>query len=578
MDEFNNNELFENDNNAIPLEENGETVNSSADIEFSSPEEKDIYSSQQAEASDSEPSPEVFQFEENGEYHFTAPMPDETAYSAKAEGSAPIEEPHTVNNNQYAQQNPYRNPYQQQNNYSHYRAQQNQNSGYQQSYQTHEPPKKPTKGSSAGKKVVAALLAIFIILGSVGIGISIGKGKSDASAGLSVSDTGTSTSDSATLAIQPTEAQTSNNADTVSPGIEVAKKARGSVVGVVVYDANGTLYGEGSGVVMGLNDTKDKTYIITCAHVISDDEIKSCGIMLSDGKVYPAKIVGYDARTDIGVISVEETNLEAAVFGDSTALQVGETVYAIGNPGGSEFYGSMTSGIVSALDRSISSTYTMTVIQHNAAISPGNSGGALVNSNGQVVGINSSKISATDYEGIGFAVPVSVARPVVENLIKYGYVPNRPKLGISYASVTNYWRYSAIVQSKGLPSGSVIIASISDDSAFKGTDVAVGDMIISVNGKELDTPDVLLDAIDKSKVGDSLKLGICRIERSSNVGGSYKINEFDVTVTLVEDKGSSTDKDQEEETTQSFYDYYYGNGKGDDYNNFEDFFSDFFGN
>lgn len=578
MDELNNNELFENDNNAIPLEENGETVNSSADIEFSSPEEKDIYSSQQAEASDTEPSPEVFQFEENGEYHFTAPMPDETAYSAKAEDSAPIEEPHTVNNNQYAQQNPYRNPYQQQNNYSHYRAQQNQNSGYQQSSQTYEPPKKPTKGSSAGKKIVAALLAIFIILGSVGIGISIGKGKSDASAGLSVTDTGTSTSDSATLAIQPTEAQTSNNADTVSPGIEVAKKARGSVVGVVVYDANGTLYGEGSGVVMGLNDTKDKTYIITCAHVISDDEIKSCGIMLADGKVYPAKIVGYDERTDIGVISVEETNLEAAVFGDSTALQVGETVYAIGNPGGSEFYGSMTSGIVSALDRSISSTYTMTVIQHNAAISPGNSGGALVNSNGQVVGINSSKISATDYEGIGFAVPVSVARPVVENLIKYGYVPNRPKLGISYASVTNYWRYSAIVQSKGLPSGSVIIASISDDSAFKGTNVAVGDMIISVNGKELDTPDVLLDAIDKSKVGDSLKLGICRIERSSNVGGSYKINEFDVTVTLVEDKGSSTDKDQEEETTQSFYDYYYGNGKGDDYNNFEDFFSDFFGN
>ncbi|MGN1117414.1 MAG: S1C family serine protease [Acutalibacteraceae bacterium] len=578
MDEFNNNELFENDNNAIPLEENGETASSSADSEFSSPEEKDIYSSQQTEASEPQPSPEVFQFEENGEYHFTAPMPDETAYSAETEEQQHFEEPHTIDNNQYAQQNPYRNPYQQQNSYSHYRTQQNQNNIYQQPSQGHEPPKKPTKGSSTGKKIVAVLLAVFVILGSVGIGISIGKGKSDASAGVNVTDTGASTSDSATLAIQQTEAQTSNDVDTVSPGIQVAKKARGSVVGVVVYDANGTLYGEGSGVVMGLNDTKDKTYIITCAHVISDSEIKSCGIMLADGKVYPASIIGYDERTDIGVISVEETNLEAAVFGDSTALQVGETVYAIGNPGGSEFYGSMTSGIVSALDRSISSTYTMTVIQHNAAISPGNSGGALVNADGQVVGINSSKISATDYEGIGFAVPISVARPVVENLIKYGYVPDRPKLGISYASVTNYWRYSAIVQSKGLPSGSVIIASISDDSAFNGTDVAVGDMITSVNGKELDSPDVLLDAIDKSKVGDSLKLGICRIERSSNVGGSYKINEFDVTVTLVEDKGSSTDKDQEEETTQSFYDYYYGNGKGDNYNNFEDFFSDFFGN
>ena len=142
-------------------------------------------------------------------------------------------------------------------------------------------------------------------------------------------------------------------------------------------------------------------------------------------------------RTDIGVLKVETTGLPLAEIGNSATLKIGEPIYAIGNPGGSEFFGSVTDGIVSSIDRSISSTYKMTVIQHSAAINPGNSGGALVNTAGQIVGINSSKIADTDYEGMGFAVPMSIALPVAQSLMQYKYVPNRPKLGIEYASVSS---------------------------------------------------------------------------------------------------------------------------------------------
>ena len=495
---------------------------------------------------------------------------EEKASQENRETSANFTNP----NPYYAQQqNPYRNPYQgsynqgyqQQNPYGYNQYNSYNQNGYTDNYAVE--PKKPVKSSGAGKKVVAVILAILILAGSVGIGIAIGR---SGSRGGNISSAGTErpTGDDTSLNISPSD-NAIGDVDSVSPGIAVAEKARDSVVGVVVYDSRGRLYGEGSGVVMGTNNKGTLTYIITCAHVVSDSSIASCGILLEDGTVYDANIVGYDERTDIAVLSIKETGLKAATFGDSTALRVGEAVYAIGNPGGSENYGSFTNGIVSALDRSITSTYTMTVIQHNAAISPGNSGGALVNSQGQVIGINSSKIAATDYEGIGFAVPIAIAKPVIDSLIKYSYVPNRPKLGISYAAVSNYQAYSMIVQIKGLPAGSVIIASISEDSSFKDTKVQVGDMITAVNGEKMTSADVLLDKIEKGSVGDKLKLSICRINTRT-----YEISEFTVEVTLVEDKGSSKAQ-ATEEPTSSYYDYY---GNQDGFSGWEDFFKDFFGN
>ena len=368
--------------------------------------------------------------------------------------------------------------------------------------------------------------------------------------------------DGPTVTSDNIEVSTTQPVTQIVNSVYVADKVRPSVVGVMVYE-NGKLSNEGSGVLMSEKD--GWTYIVTCAHVISDANV-SYGVLLLDGRRFEAELVAYDTRTDIGVVKVEATGLPLAEFGDSTSLRVGEPVYAIGNPGGSEYFGSITNGIVSAIDRSVTSTYTMTCIQHNAAINPGNSGGALVNAAGQVIGINSSKIASTEYEGMGFAVPTSIASPIVNSLIQYGYVPNRPKLGIEYAPVSAYQLYSLVVSIKGLPQGSLVIAGISEDSSLANTEAEVGDLIIAVNGKKMDDTSVLLDLIETGSVGDTLKLTLCRIESRT-----YKTSTFDVTISLVEDKPSATE--QTEPTKEYQDDGYYRGGQG----SFEDFFNDYFG-
>ncbi len=423
-------------------------------------------------------------------------------------------------------------------------------------------PQPPKKGN--GKRVVGLVVALVVVVAVAAIIASFlgTRGKSSITSTTSPAITDSS--------VQPGEATSAPvEYSTNAPGeinqlsaVEVAEKARKSVVGVMTY-SNGKLSGEGSGVAMAHDKSKKYTYVLTCAHVISDKNI-TYRIQTLENKTYEASLVAYDARTDIGVLKVEATDIPLAELGDSTVLKVGETVYAIGNPGGSEYFGSMTDGIISAIDRSVSSTYTMTCIQHNAAINPGNSGGALVNSSGQVIGINSSKIAATDYEGMGFAVPIATAKSVAESLIEYGYVPNRPKLGIEYASVSSYQLYSMVVAIKGLPAGSLVIAGISTDSSLVNTKAQVGDLIIGVNGKKMDDSSVLLDLINTGTVGDTITLSLCRIESRT-----YKTTEFDVTLTLVEDKGNTTEATTEPNTDGG----YYRGGSG----SFEDFFKQYFG-
>lgn len=258
-------------------------------------------------------------------------------------------------------------------------------------------------------------------------------------------------------------------------------------------------------------------------------------VQLNNEKQYDAQIVGFDAKTDIGVLRIQASGLPKATFGDSESLKVGQKVYAIGNPGGVAFFGSLTDGIVSAIGRPVSSSigYELSCIQHNAAINPGNSGGALVNAYGQVIGINSSKIANESYEGMGFAVPSKTVKTVFEELVKNGYVTNRAKLGIKYSGVSASQMYSMLVQMKGLPAGSLIIQSIDADSNLTQTEVKQGDLIIGVNGQKLDTAKILPDLIDKASVGDKLKLTICRID------ANYNTSEYEVEVTLVEDKGTS---------------------------------------
>ena len=421
------------------------------------------------------------------------------------------------------------------------------------SYVQSEPPKK-----GKGKKIIG----IFVALCAVFAVALIGAGLINNNGDVIPNTTGTSES------TQNLPAEGMPQVSTTAPGkieqvnsVWVAEKVRPSVVGVMTYK-NGQLSGEGSGVLWMEKD--GYTYVITCAHVIDENGV-SYGVLLLDGKNYEATLVGADTRTDIGVVKIKATGLPLAELGDSRSLKIGEPVYAIGNPGGSEYFGSFTDGIVSAIDRSVTATYKMTCIQHNAAINPGNSGGALINSAGQVIGINSSKIASTEYEGMGFAVPTAIAKPIAEALVSYGYVPNRPKLGIEYAPVSAYQLYSMVVSIKGLPQGSLVIAGISADSSLKDTKAQVGDLIIGVNGKNMNDSSVLLDLIETGAVGDTLTLTLCRIDNRS-----YKTTTFDVTITLVEDRP----QEEVETTTAPSYNnggYYYG-GASD----FEDFFNDYF--
>ena len=169
--------------------------------------------------------------------------------------------------------------------------------------------------------------------------------------------------------------------------------------------------------------------------------------------------------------------------------------------GSASGFGTLTGGHVSAIDRPVSSEigYTMKCIQHDAAINPGNSGGMLVNAYGQVIGINSQKIAAMDYEGMGFAIPITSAKEIIDNLIGHGYVPDRPKLGITYYPVSASAQYSMIAQIKGLPAGTLIINEIGSDSSLADTEARQYDMIVAVNGEDLTTADVLLEKIDNGK-------------------------------------------------------------------------------
>ncbi len=401
------------------------------------------------------------------------------------------------------------------------------------------------KKEKKGLRIFASAIALILVF-ALGFGASTVMKHSNKDSGISVSDDKKEKNDGPALNINespvtPTKISTGGVLSTA----QIAAKLRPSNVGIVVYTRNSnSSAGEGSGIIMGEDKTGTYTYIITCAHVINDAGV-SVRVQTEDGTTYDAEIAGFDTRTDIGVLKIKAKGLPAAEFGDSSALVVGDPVYAIGNPGGVELFGSFTSGYVSSIDRPVNSEigYTMKSIQHSAAISPGNSGGMLVNAYGQVIGINSQKIAATDYEGIGFAIPITSAKSIIEDLIAYHYVPDRPKLGITYYPVSASAQYSMIAQIKGLPAGTLIINEISSDGSLADTEARQYDMIIAVDGKPLTTADVLLERIDNGKVGDKMTLTLCR------VNSNYSIDEFEIEVTLVEDKGGS----EPVTTTQAYY-------------------------
>jgi serine protease Do len=296
----------------------------------------------------------------------------------------------------------------------------------------------------------------------------------------------------------------------------IAKKAGPSIVGIRItvegtrlgfYGFSSSRVGEGSGIIISSDG-----YILTNYHVVSYADPKSgisgnkiLEVFLPDGREAKAKFVGGDSKTDLALIKIDLKNLPVAELGDSSKLEVGELAVAIGNPLGMEFAGSVTVGVISALNRTVEmSDKTLNLIQTDAAINEGNSGGALLNSKGQVIGINSAKISASGVEGLGFAIPINDAKPVIAQLKAYGYVKGRPFIGISGEEVS-----STYASYYGWPKG-IYITNVINGSGAEKAGMREGDILVSLGGVEVETMKDLENAKSKYKPGDTVTVIVYR--------------------------------------------------------------------
>lgn len=302
--------------------------------------------------------------------------------------------------------------------------------------------------------------------------------------------------------------------DVKSDLTEVIKSAKESSVGIAVYQSN-QLAGSGSGVIYKI--AGQTVYVITNHHVI--DSAQSIEVIFSNGESVKAELVGSDQYGDIAVLKMTvDFEVKAFQIGDSSLLDAGETVLAVGSPLGIEYAGTVTQGIVSASERTVSvdlnndgkEDWDMNVIQTDAAINPGNSGGALVNAAGELVGITSMKFSSESVEGMGFALPINDAVKLVEEIIETGKV-SRPVLGISAVSLDGYSSYELYMYriQTNLNKG-IYVANVQSGSAASKAGLQAGDVITEFDGKELETYKDFLSQLYSKKPGDTVKLTINR--------------------------------------------------------------------
>ena len=311
---------------------------------------------------------------------------------------------------------------------------------------------------------------------------------------------------------------------------QIAAKVRRAVVGITVYT---DIYGwgsytasQGTGFIIS-----DDGYVVTNSHVIGDDDYAKYTVTVNvideNGETVEknAVVVGNDTRTDLAVLKFDASDMELVVceLGDSDALVLGDEVVAIGNPGGEQLAGSITNGIISGIDRVIeegngTSDNAMTYLQTNAAINPGNSGGPLLNMYGQVIGINSSKIVANGYEGLGFAIPMAQAKPIIEGLIENGSI-ERPILGVTLREVSEQ-----MAQRYDVPMGLLVISITNPGLSAAG--IEVNDIITECDGVSTTTVLELQSIIEKKAIGDKVTLKVFRLGEAKT---------FSVEVELISD-------------------------------------------
>ena len=371
-----------------------------------------------------------------------------------------------------------------------------------------QPPKKKKKfnGKRVARSAVALVLAAAMGFAGGFVGAKFGgSGKVviQQVAPSSTADSASGSDSSITAASSSGSSLTTEQvADLVSPSVVVITTEQVVYYQWSWYGQNQVESGAGSGVIISSDG-----YILTCAHVV--DGASTITVTIGD-KDYTATLVGEDTTSDIAVIKIDADGLTPATVGNSDSLKVGQSVMAVGNPLG-ELGGTVTGGMISALNRSVtiqgsSSVNTMSLIQMDASVSPGNSGGGLFNMNGELVGIVNAKSSSSDAEGLGFAIPINDAIKVAQELLENGYVTGRPYLGITYLAVEDAQTAAQL----GVNAYGVYVVEVVKGGPAEKAGLQAGDRIVSVDGTEIASKDDLGTLMQKHAAGDTLSITIAR--------------------------------------------------------------------
>ena len=374
---------------------------------------------------------------------------------------------------------------------------------------------KPENKNKKGRKILTGIVAILSVVAVgttsiVGYSLITGNGLGNDSSGSSLqtaqnNDDDTSSASSVDRSNLPSIIQLATPSDAMSIP-DIVDKVSPSVVGISCMTSSGTV--TGTGIIMS-----EDGYIITNAHVV--DGANTISVVLpssytdessgSESETIAAELVGADSQTDLAVVKIDRTGLTAAEFGTSSEIRVGEVSIVIGNPLGFDLANSVTAGIISATDRTLTiEDRTMNLIQTDASINSGNSGGPLINAYGQVIGITSAKVASTYGEGLGFAIPIDEAIPIVEDLIQYGYVTGRPTLGISGENVTDVYS-----QYYDIPKG-FFVRSVEEGSAAEEAGIQVNDIVIGIEGTLIESIEEFNEIKEEYQAGDQITVSVYR--------------------------------------------------------------------
>ena len=379
------------------------------------------------------------------------------------------------------------------------------NGGYN-GYSYSSAPQQPAKPPRKGRRTLLRVLAC-VGVAALGFGGGLGGAIVAARTGLTGNQ----------VVVQQVQRDTSdatnaNSTDGTSMSLQqISSVVSPSVVAITTEQMSGSQTwfggyyvqsGAGSGVIISQDG-----YILTCAHVV--DGATSVKVQLQNGETYDASIVGSDATSDIAVLKIEATGLTPAVIGDSDALAVGETVVAVGNPLGT-LSNTVTDGIISALNREVTvEDNDMTLLQTNASISPGNSGGGLFNANGELIGVVNAKSSYSEAEGIGFAIPIDSAMEIAQQLIENGAVI-RPALGVKILDVMD----ANTANQLGVSATGVYVVEVTAGGGAEAAGVQAGDRIIAVDDTAVSSSNSVKSYLADKQVGDTVNL---QVEREGKV-------------------------------------------------------------